>query len=93
MTASLGGLDALVFTGGVGEGGAKIRRRTAATSAYLGVRIEDSTNVGARPDLDISAPGATVRTLVVRAREDLEVVAGVEQVMASIGPVSTSRAR
>jgi len=93
MTASLGGLDALVFTGGVGEGAAEIRRRTAASAGYLGVRIDDRINAEARPDLDISAPAATVRTLVVRAREDLEIAAGVEQVMASIGPANTSRAR
>ncbi len=81
MTASLGGLDALVFTGGVGEHAAPIRRRSADRLAYLGVGISDALNDDACADLDLSSPGSTVRTLLVRAGEDLQIAAGVEQLL------------
>lgn len=81
MTASLGGLDALVFTGGVGERAAEIRRRAATRLAHLGVRIDERLNAAAQPDTDISAGDAGVATLVVASREDLEIATGVEQVL------------
>jgi acetate kinase len=81
MTASLGGLDALVFTGGVGENSPLIRRRAAERLAFLGVGIDADRNDHARTDADISAPGAGVRTLVVTAREDLEIAAGTRKVL------------
>jgi acetate kinase len=85
MTASLGGLDTLVFTAGVGEGAARVR--SAATSAlrYLGVAIDQAANDGVGPapviDADISLPGSPVRVLVVRSREDLQIAAEVEQLL------------
>ena len=88
MTAALGGLDALVFTGGVGERAAAIRQRAGARLAYLGVAVDDEANVAARvageggTDVDISSARAVARTLVVRAREDLQIAAGVEQALA-----------
>ncbi|TDD90190.1 acetate/propionate family kinase [Actinomadura darangshiensis] len=77
MTASLGGLDALVFTGGVGEHDPSVRMRLAEDLAYLGVSIDPDRNAAASGDTDLTAPGAPVRTLVVGAREDLEIAAGV----------------
>ena len=73
MTAAAGGLDVLVFTGGVGEHSATVRARAAAGLAFLGVAVEDQANEHAEGDTDISAGGATVRTVVVAAREDLQV--------------------
>jgi acetate kinase len=73
MTAALGGLDALVFTGGVGERAAEIRARAADGLAYLGVALDAPRNRAAAPDADISADGAAVRTHVIAAREDLEI--------------------
>ena len=69
MAAALGGIDALVFTGGVGEGASEIRRAAADGLAFLGLGVDRD----AEPDADITAPGSSVRTLVVRAREDLEI--------------------
>jgi acetate kinase len=70
--ACLGGLDALVFTGGVGEGSARIRELTATRLEWLGVRLRP---VVVGDDVsELSAPGAPVRTFVVAAREDLEMV-------------------
>ncbi|MFD2420942.1 acetate/propionate family kinase [Amycolatopsis pigmentata] len=73
MTASLGGLDALVFTGGVGEHSPEVRAAATAGLDYLGVTIDDSLNHGAAGDCVISTPDAKVSTLVVTAREDLEI--------------------
>ncbi|PXY32129.1 acetate/propionate family kinase [Prauserella muralis] len=73
MTASLGGLDALVFTGGVGEHGPRVRQAAVESLGYLGVRVDPGRNDAATGDADIGADGADVRTLVVTAREDLEI--------------------
>ncbi|KAA2255975.1 acetate/propionate family kinase [Solihabitans fulvus] len=83
MTVGLGGLDALVFTGGVGERAAEVRRRACAALGYLGVRVDERRNADARPDSEISAADAAVRTFVVEAREDLEIAACVERVLAA----------
>jgi acetate kinase len=81
MTASLGGLDCVVFTGGVGEHAAQIRALAAARLRYLGVQVDERLNAGAEPDADISAAGAAVRTLVITSREDLEIACGVEALL------------
>jgi acetate kinase len=73
MTASLGGLDVLVFTGGVGENAALVRQRTAGALGYLGVALDPARNATSRPDADVSAARARVRTLVLAAREDLQI--------------------
>jgi acetate kinase len=72
MAAAMGGLDALVFTGGVGEHAPAIRSRAAAGLAFLGVALDERRNDAGRADADIGAAGAAVRTFVVTAREDLE---------------------
>lgn len=82
MTASLGGLDVLVFTGGVGEHDADVRARTAERLAYLGVRIDDQRNDAADGDTDLTSAGAAVRTYVVAAREDLQIAAEARSVLA-----------
>jgi acetate kinase len=81
MTVSLGGLDTVVFTGGVGERAARIRRRTASSLAHLGMHVDERLNAHAEPDTDISSDTTTVRTLVVASREDLEIATSVEQVL------------
>jgi acetate kinase len=72
MAASLGGVDALVFTGGVGENAAVVRASAADGLRFLGVEVDGAINERAAPDAEITSPGAGVRTLVLRAREDLE---------------------
>ncbi|MDL4815628.1 acetate/propionate family kinase [Actinomadura opuntiae] len=79
MAATLGGLDALVFTGGVGEHDPSVRHRLAEDLAFLGVSVDPHRNDDARGDTDVTAPGAAVRTLVVTAREDLEIAGGVRR--------------
>jgi acetate kinase len=81
MAAALGGLDALVFTGGVGEHAAAIRAGAAERLAFLGVAIAGD----AEPDADITAPGARVRTAVIAAREDVEMARQARAVLRSAG--------
>ena len=73
MTAATGGLDLLVLTGGVGEHAAPVRAAVAGSLAHLGVAVDDARNRTTSGDGDISADGAAVGTVVVTAREDLEI--------------------
>jgi acetate kinase len=73
MIAVLGGLDLLVFTGGVGEHQPPVRAALARDLGFLGVAVDSARNESITEDVDISATGAEVRTVVVEAREDLEI--------------------
>ncbi len=73
MAAAMGGLDALVFTGGIGEHQPPVRAEVAAGLGFLGVAIDQARNRETSGDADISAPSASVPTLVVTAREDIEI--------------------
>jgi acetate kinase len=71
MAAAMNGLDILTFTGGVGEHQPAVRTAAADGLAFLGIGIAAEAN--AANDLDITAEGAAVRTLVIPAREDIEI--------------------
>jgi acetate kinase len=71
MAVAAGGLDALVFTAGIGEGSALVRRLVCERLGFLGVELDGALNDSAEPDADVSPPGGAVRVAVVRAREDL----------------------
>jgi acetate kinase len=73
MAASMRGIDAVVFTGGVGEHSSEIRSLAAAGLEFLGIRLEEARNRQAEGDMDVSAVGASVRALVVEAREDVQI--------------------
>jgi acetate kinase len=70
MSAALGGVDAIVFTAGIGENSAEVRRATCAKLGFLGVQLDDKKNSSAKPDVEISTSKSAVRTLVIRAQED-----------------------
>lgn len=73
MSAAIGGLDVLVFTGGVGEHSPTVRRRAVERLGFLGAALDLSRNESVHGDSDITASGATVRTMVITAREDLQI--------------------
>jgi acetate kinase len=73
MAAAMGGVDALVFTGGVGEHAAAVRAAAAGGLAFLGVGVDEERNGAAHADAVITALSATVATVVVTAREDREI--------------------
>jgi acetate kinase len=86
--AALGGLDALVFTGGIGEHSAEVRALVAERLSWLGVAIAGDTDEAPRGTRDITATGAPVRTLVVEAREDLQMLDEVREHLATCGQPS-----
>jgi acetate kinase len=81
MAAGMAGLDVLVFTGGVGEHAAPVRARAATGLRFLGVAVDEERNAAARPDTEVTAAGAAVRTLVLEAREDAEIAAQVRELL------------
>ena len=83
MTASLGGIDALVFTGGVGERSAVVRELAVQGLDFLGLAIDPQRNGSASGDADVSRAGSPATTLVILAREDLELARQVRAIMSS----------
>ena len=77
MAAAMNGLDALVFTGGVGEGSPQVREAVARATSFLGIALEPRINRGAAADAVLSSEDAPVASLLVSAREDLEIAAQV----------------
>jgi acetate kinase len=73
MASALGGLDALAFTGGVGEHAPAIRAATVDGLGFLGLALDPARNEREAPDADISASSAHAQTLVIAAREDIEI--------------------
>jgi acetate kinase len=73
MLAVLGGVDLLVFTGGVGENCAPLRERVCRQLGFLGLRLDEEKNARREKDEDIAAPDSAVRVLVIRAEEDWEI--------------------
>jgi acetate kinase len=89
MAAAMGGLDLLVFTGGVGENSTVVRSEAAAGLGFLGVGLDAGRNAagaadgGGPADREIGQAGAPVRSFVVAAREDIQIAAQVRAVLAA----------
>jgi acetate kinase len=74
MAATLGGVDALVFTAGVGEHAVEIRARVCENLGYLGLALDHTANEVCRPDADVALPASPGRILVIATREDVTIV-------------------
>ena len=73
-TAILGGLDALVFTAGVGENDALTRKLSTDGLGYLGIYLDEEKNSEDRKDIrEINAADAPVKLLIVPTNEELEI--------------------
>jgi acetate kinase len=83
MAASLGGVDAVVFTGGVGENAPTVRALAAERLGFLGIALDAGRNERGEEDREIGADGAPVRILVIAAREDLQIA---HEVRGLLGP-------
>jgi acetate kinase len=70
MLATLGGLDALVFAGGVGENSAEVRAAVCEAFAFLGLKLNLQKNVQSPADQDISAADSAIPVLIVHTQED-----------------------
>lgn len=70
MIAVLGGIDALVFTAGIGENSSEMRAAACANFKFLGLKLDVAKNAKSSADQDISLSDSAVRVLIVRAQED-----------------------
>lgn len=70
MIAVLGGIDALVFSAGIGENSAEVRAAACANFSFLGLSLDAGKNAQSSSDDDISDSQSAIRVLVVRAQED-----------------------
>jgi acetate kinase len=84
MAAASGGLDALVFTGGVGEHSAVVRAETCAPLGWMGVALDPGANAAVdAADSHIGAPGSPVATLVIHSREELIIAAACRDLLST----------
>jgi acetate kinase len=81
MASALGGLDALVFTAGVGENVPSVRADICRRLSFLGIELDVAANDQAAPDAEISAEGSAVRVVVVGAREEIVVARAVRALL------------
>jgi acetate kinase len=70
MVAALDGVDAIIFTAGVGENSPEVRAAACSHFTFLGLVLDSAKNAEAHSDQDIAAPESKVHVLVVRAQED-----------------------
>jgi acetate kinase len=73
MLASLGGLDALIFTAGVGENSAIVRSTVCEAFGFIGLKLDGEKNQLSPVDEDIAAVDSAVRVLVIHTQEDWEI--------------------
>jgi acetate kinase len=70
MVAVLGGVDAVIFTAGVGENSSEVRTATCDNFGYLGLKLDPDKNVQSSSDQDIATAASSVRVLKIHAQED-----------------------
>jgi len=81
MAASLGGVDAIVFTAGIGEHSPEVRTTTCEGLAFLGVKLDSAKNADSKADSIISVPDSRVIVLVIAAQEDWEIARQTSQLV------------
>lgn len=74
MAAVLGGVDAIVFTGGIGENSSRVRQDTVRALEFAGVDLDNESNSSGESDRDIAKSSSSSRVLVIRSREDLVIL-------------------
>jgi acetate kinase len=82
MAAAIGGLEALAFTGGVGENSPRVRQRACQGLGFLGIALDEEANAASAPDVRVEQAGTAVSVLVIESREDLEIAAQVRTLLA-----------
>ncbi|MFM7739808.1 MAG: acetate kinase, partial [Planctomycetota bacterium] len=81
LAATLGGIDALVFTAGVGENSPQIRELVCERLEFLGLRLDREANATCTPDADIATEDSPARILVQQTREELEMLRQVRMLL------------
>ncbi|MDG4595420.1 MAG: acetate/propionate family kinase [Candidatus Contendobacter sp.] len=82
LAAALGGLDAIVFTGGIGEHAAPIRERVCRAAAWLGVELDPAANAAGGPR--ISAQNSRVPVWVIPTNEELMIARHTRRILNSV---------
>ena len=85
MIAALGGIDALVFTAGIGENSPEVRAAACANFEFLGVKLDPAKNLQSAADQEISSSGAAVRVFIVHAQEDWAIARDCWRLMSTRG--------
>jgi acetate kinase len=73
MVAVLNGVDAITFTGGIGENDASVRAQACAGLSFLHLKLDSTQNAASPADQDIATPDSVVRVLIVHTEEDWEI--------------------
>ncbi len=81
MASAMDGLDVLVFTGGVGENAPSVRAAAAAGLGFLGIHLDEGLNRSLVRDGEVTAHSGGTRTMVVTAREDLQIAGEVRSLL------------
>jgi acetate kinase len=81
LAVTMGGVDALVFTAGVGEHAREVRATICAGLECLGLELDAQVNASSPPDADVARPGSRGRILVIATREDVTMLREVIQVL------------
>ena len=81
LSTTMGGVDAVIFTAGVGENAALIREKVIAPLAFLGLEIDPALNKACQPDCDISRANSKSKVLVLAAREELQMLHEIESLL------------
>ena len=82
LAVTLGGVDALVFTAGVGEHAAAVRAAICQGLTCLGLELDPNANASCQADADIATAASPSRILVIATREDLTMLREVQRVLA-----------
>jgi acetate kinase len=81
LTVTMGGIDGLIFTAGVGEHAGEVRQAVCAGLECLGLELDATPNAACRPDTDVASPSSRGRILVIGTREDVTMLREVNQVL------------
>lgn len=79
--AALGGLDALVFTGGIGENSVEVRKAVCSNMEYLGIELDLEKNKGSNGAADLSTDNAKVRVFRIPTNEELVIAMDTEKIV------------
>lgn len=77
----MGGVDAVIFTAGVGENASLIREKVIAPLGFLGLEIDTTLNKACQPDCDISRANSKGKVLVLAAREELQMLHEIDSLL------------
>ena len=81
FAAAMGGLDAVVFTGGIGENNPQYRTRVAKKLEFLGTAINEETNKLRGEEVEISVPGSKVKMFVIPTNEELMIAQDTKEIV------------